>query len=152
MKLIKYDNPIPGYRDFRDYQRHMEYKSRKSKKAYDRITEESRITLRWAKKQDVKVQPMPVNLLLLATEHYGNLPDEVGLIAYIRHNLTNYDILLKECENVFGREEAYQIIKEKVTRKICKRLNVPFSVEYLYNKKMPWLVQKDYNQMMEMYR
>lgn len=152
MELVRYDALPDRFRDFNDYRGYMEFKSRKSKNALKQIEEESRITIRWASKQQVRVSPIPVNLLLLATEHYGDLPDHVGLVAYVRHHYTNYEYLLSECENCFGREEAYQLLKEKVTRTVCKRLGIEFSVEYLFNSKMPWLVKKDFGSMMEMYR
>ena len=152
MRLVRHDEIPAGFKSWNDYKGYMEFKSRRSQNALQQIEKESSITWRWAQKVNIHVLPIPSNILLLATEYYGSLPDDVGLVAYIRHNFSSYDQILKECENCFGRENAYQLIKERTTRIICNRLGLDFSVEYLYNSKMPWLVRKDYGMMMEMYR
>jgi hypothetical protein len=46
-----------------------------------------------------------------------------GVIAYMRHNCTNYDALLRQIKGLVGTHEAYTIIRRRVDDLVEKWLN-----------------------------
>ncbi len=51
-----------------------------------------------------------------------------GVVAFVRHNMTNYESLLEEVEGKPGASLAYLRIKERVNALICERLGVKLEV------------------------
>lgn len=52
-----------------------------------------------------------------------------AIVAYIRHNFTNYEALLSQAEGRTGVGEAYWVIKARVNETVKKMLEVRYGVE-----------------------
>jgi len=152
--LTKYDPSDLGEfgGKFGVFEKYLEHKSRFSGKALRKVQREKRRTLNWAKDIPIEVSPVPQNLLLLAFEHYGKIPDKILLVSYLRHYFTNYENLLEEIQYCIGNRDAYEIIKTRVVKQVCDQLNIPFSIEYIYNTEMSWVINKESYEPLEMYR
>ena len=137
--------------DFGTFESFLNFKSARSENALNRIQRESNITIRWANHVAISVLPLPNNLYWLATEYYGSAPDDIGLVAFVRHNYTSYEDLLSLCHNSIGHKEAYEVLKTRITKRICKELGIKFSLEYIYNTRLDWVKNKEEYKPMSMY-
>lgn len=80
---------------------------------------------RWAQTVEIHVPDLPRDIWQQAERHYSFAREpsfqpvnENGVIAYVRHNLTNYESLLQETVGKVGCNVAYPIIKDRVNQAI----------------------------------
>ncbi|NLE57212.1 MAG: hypothetical protein GX616_02545 [Planctomycetes bacterium] len=63
----------------------------------------------------------------MARGHYygsGEPVNENGIIAYVRHNYTNYESILGQLFGLTGGGLAYQVIRQRVDKEIRLRLGL----------------------------
>lgn len=145
LRLVTY-NPesLPEFNcSVQAFESYLNFKSRKSENALKKLETERYITSRWAEEVKISVSPIPANLLLLATEYYKKVPDELEIVLFVRHRYTNYEKLLDVCRKCIGFNNAYEIIKTRVTKEVCKALGIKFSIEYVYNTRLEWIIDKE---------
>lgn len=78
----------------------------------------------WANVARITVKHVPANVAELADAYFAGHerpPGRNGLIAYVRHNMTNYDVLLAELSKFQASRRggpAYQIIRQRVDEQV----------------------------------
>lgn len=89
--------------------------------------------LGWANTVNIKITPLDSydKLVDEASNFYCNFNEEyrevgpTGVIAYVRHNKTNYDFLLESLKQYkYGRNEAYFILKDRVDGRVSDVLGL----------------------------
>lgn len=94
----------------------------RSKRGKDVAQARSEKLLRWAHEADIHVRPLSRNVREEAESYYATSGRGEGcvgvgwggLVAYVRHNRTNYHGLLANLEGQPGAEEAYRVVKQRV--------------------------------------
>ena len=71
-------------------------------------------TLAWARSIPITVAPVPANISKLASAHFNGRAGTQAVLAYIRHNLTNYEQLLTELNHRRGADQAYAVLRHRV--------------------------------------
>jgi hypothetical protein len=95
-----------------------------AQQASDRRRDE---TIAWAKNVPIITDGIPKNIRRIAEEYYRDCDYDIrevnnnGVLAYIRHNLTNYEMLLSQLWGRIGCAEGYIIIKKRVCDEILSR-------------------------------
>lgn len=87
--------------------------------------------LTWADTVKIRVKSLPDTLEKLtaaAEEAYSSrqiefIPSRAALVAYVRHNLTNYENLLDYIRGRQGWHEAYPRLKERVNQTVEQKLD-----------------------------
>jgi len=135
--LTEFNNSVQTFESF------LNFKSRKSENVLRKLEKERYITSRWAEEVNISISPIPQNLLLLAIDYYKKAPNELELVLFVRHQFTNYEKLLDVCRKCIGFNNAYEIIKTRVTKEVCKVLGIKFSIEYVLNTRLDWVIDKE---------
>ena len=89
------------------------------------VTEATEIAAEhWANTCEIVVKPIPQNVAEIAASDFGReRVNELGVRAYIRHRLTNYDSLRQEAMRLGFLDHAYQTLRMRVELAIDSCVN-----------------------------
>jgi hypothetical protein len=98
-------------------------------------------TMAWAESVELEFGQLPENLQAAATQHFGHLQavrggprdnelvgmvNERGVIAMLRHEYSNYHLLLNELFGQVGRWQAYAVIRDRINQRACELAGIEF--------------------------
>ncbi len=78
--------------------------------------------VRWALTVEIELLPIPSDIHAQARRYYGGRADPRQVIAFIRHQLTNYDQLVDQLNHRGGDPRAHRALQRRVNWLITRRL------------------------------
>ena len=109
-----------------EYNLYLTQRAKRSKISKSIAEKKQNEAQQWAESLNIKIYRLPRldRLTEKATLFYEGTPNTNGIIAYVRHNYTNYEEILTELERgKVGSPAAYRVIKDRVNSEIEQRLN-----------------------------
>lgn len=101
-------------------------------------------TVFWAQNVEIRVHKLPADLIVAAQRHFEQNALERddfgfdegkvnfrGVMAYVRHQKSNYDALWQSLKEMYGRQDAFDVLAERVREACVRKIVERFGPEFV---------------------